>query len=474
MRRQLCGGKHGAAFFGGRSGALTACVPAQIWLPFYTPCTEFVAAQFPNLVSFSHRCQASGGSSPIAPPPPPISGGADTFVDATFSIAGADMASDKKKNRFISNFRSDLAEALNISPYTILIDGATAQSIHALVEGGDSQAILTRIQTQASDPNSALRQAAAAGNTVVSVSAHVIAPPPPPPAGGGGGGGYRTSPSSPVGQVHISVDNSYTLYVNGQELGSGDNWAQTDTYDFSAQCGGDLVVAFHGVDAGGPAAGIASVEWCGTNLVSNHNWRCTATQPGDGWTSANFQEDETWEIPAHGGRNGVPPWGSRPDLNVPRTNPNARDGVSMQVPQWIWTSDFQGTDEVWCRVDANYDAAHFEDANGLGNGGWGQGHMCADDQFTLYINGDEVAQGTDWQDTQAFTFGGDMSTITHPIPCNQDNVYGPLNYRTAARTLFDRPYLAQFCSVFRRSFAVFSVLTPGFQKVAPEDRGPVP
>ena len=52
--------------------------------------------------------------------------------------------------------------------------------------------------------------------------------------------------------------------------------------------------------------------------------------------------------------------------------------------------------------------------------------------------------------------------------------YGALNYRTAARTLFLRPYLAHFCSVFRHFFAVFSVLTPGFQKVAPKDRGAVP
>ena len=52
--------------------------------------------------------------------------------------------------------------------------------------------------------------------------------------------------------------------------------------------------------------------------------------------------------------------------------------------------------------------------------------------------------------------------------------YGPLNYRTAARTLFLRPYLAHFCPVFSRFFAVFSVLTPGFQKVAPQDRGPAP
>ena len=49
--------------------------------------------------------------------------------------------------------------------------------------------------------------------------------------------------------------------------------------------------------------------------------------------------------------------------------------------------------------------------------------------------------------------------------------YGPLDYGAAARTLFLRPYLAHFCPVFSRFFAVFSVLTPGFQKVAPKDRG---
>ena len=34
--------------------------------------------------------------------------------------------------------------------------------------------------------------------------------------------------------------------------------------------------------------------------------------------------------------------------------------------------------------------------------------------------------------------------------------YGPLNYRTAARTLFLRPYLAHFCPVF----LVFSRFSP--------------
>ena len=68
--------------------------------------------------------------------------------------------------------------------------------------------------------------------------------------------------------------------------------------------------------------------------------------------------------------------------------------------------------------------------------------------------------------------------IAHPKVVQRLNMmlgpgYGHLNYRTAARTLFHRPYLAHFCSFFRRFFVVFSVLAPGFQKVAPKDRGPV-
>ena len=60
------------------------------------------------------------------------------------------------------------------------------------------------------------------------------------------------------------------------------------------------------------------------------------------------------------------------------------------------------------------------------------------------------------------------------LPSGKPDWYGALDYRTAARTLFLRPYLAHFCSFFRRVFAVLSALTPGFQKVALEDRGPVP
>ena len=103
---------------------------------------------------------------------------------------------------------------------------------------------------------------------------------------------------------------------------------------------------------------------------------------------------------------------------------------------------------------------------------------------------DEIGLQVTHIDEHGFLFvdeigGWDAHPCTLPPPHTdrcvpQNNItaniatYGPLNYRTAARTLFLRPYLAHFCPVFSRFFAVFSVLTPGFQKVAPKDRGPVP
>ena len=65
-------------------------------------------------------------------------------------------------------------------------------------------------------------------------------------------------------------------------------------------------------------------------------------------------------------------------------------------------------------------------------------------------------------------------TVTNAAPSSAASLYSRHDFRRAARTLFDRLYLAHFCSFFRRFFAVFSALTPGFQKVALEDRGSVP
>lgn len=306
-------------------------------------CSNFVDTTLTNLRSFATRCQRTAPAPPPGAGPAPTYQGPSQYVDATFVTQGANVGSAKRMNTYKTRFRSDLAEGLDIDSFSILIDTATATSVHAIIlppDGTSAQSILSAITSQSGNPASAIRSGSAQGSgTIRSATGSVVtrAPPPPP-----GQQGFATDPSSPIGHVHISVDNSYSLYVNGAEMGDGSDWSQTDTYDFSAPCAGDLVIAFHGVDAGGPAAGLVSAEHCGYNVISNHNWRCTATEPADGWQDANYVEDASWEVPAHGGTNGVPPWGHRPDMDVPNRN-------GMQSPSWIWTSDFQGTDEVWCR-----------------------------------------------------------------------------------------------------------------------------
>jgi hypothetical protein len=78
-----------------------------------------------------------------------------------------------------------------------------------------------------------------------------------------------TKDDDPNGSLHISVDNGYTAYVNGVEMGSSEDWTHTDTFSFSSDCNSPLVVAVDAYDLGGTASIIASIEHCGKTGFSN-------------------------------------------------------------------------------------------------------------------------------------------------------------------------------------------------------------
>ena len=65
----------------------------------------------------------------------------------------------------------------------------------------------------------------------------------------------------------MDVDNSYSLYVDGHLVGSGNAWDTTDAFSFQASCDTPTVYAIHGMDAehepGVAAAGmIAEFNHC--------------------------------------------------------------------------------------------------------------------------------------------------------------------------------------------------------------------
>ena len=100
----------------------------------------------------------------------------------------------------------------------------------------------------------------------------------------------RTSVASRCGVAHITADNGYSLYVNGEMVGSGgailpmtdpkyeaDGWVRTDTYQFTAPCETPTSFAVEGVDSEGIAAVIGSIMHCGRQTNTDTNWRCAAS-----------------------------------------------------------------------------------------------------------------------------------------------------------------------------------------------------
>ena len=101
----------------------------------------------------------------------------------------------------------------------------------------------------------------------------------------------------------ISVDHSYTLFVNGKKISSGNDWRLTDKLDIGDLLSkGKNLIAIEGGNEGAVAnpAGILfalKVNYTdgSTKLIqSDKTWKSTADKPDDGWTGLGY-DDVTWE-----------------------------------------------------------------------------------------------------------------------------------------------------------------------------------
>jgi hypothetical protein len=137
----------------------------------------------------------------------------------------------------------------------------------------------------------------------------------------------------------MSIDNSFTAFVNGTEVGSGTNWRQSQFIDM-ALAPGD-VVSVVGVDAGGVAGLIAEVTDGGTTIGTGIQWTVTATAPvGTGWQMPGFDEGTGvgWGAATTYGTYGVAPWGT-----------NVAGFPVGSSAEWIWTADAAGDDQAFFR-----------------------------------------------------------------------------------------------------------------------------
>lgn len=130
-------------------------------------------------------------------------------------------------------------------------------------------------------------------------------------------------------ELFVTVDNVYTVFVNGQKLGGDAEWQTIDKHDVSQRLVvGKNVIAIEARNQGGAAGLIAWLQIVGTDketavFGSGENWRVSLAAP-EKWTTAAF-DDSSWPKVAVLGGPGSGPWniggaasskGSGGDVNV--------------------------------------------------------------------------------------------------------------------------------------------------------------
>ena len=114
-----------------------------------------------------------------------------------------------------------------------------------------------------------------------------------------------------------TVDNEFTLYVNGKEVGKGADWYQTQTFDVSRfiHSGRNLLaVQARNVGDNGPnpagLIGALKIEYRdgGVSVIpTGPSWKSSQTA-GAGWNTENY-EDGAWQAAVDLGPEGMQPWG---------------------------------------------------------------------------------------------------------------------------------------------------------------------
>ncbi|MDB5388186.1 MAG: hypothetical protein JWM11_3832 [Planctomycetaceae bacterium] len=117
------------------------------------------------------------------------------------------------------------------------------------------------------------------------------------------------------GQIEITADNAYSLWINGERIGAGINWQQIDRYDLKSRLiKGKNVIAVLGQNSDGPAGLVARITVKDTanrtvSASSGAEWK-TANTSQPQWRSVGFNDD-AWK-PAHvfGEIGKTGPWGA--------------------------------------------------------------------------------------------------------------------------------------------------------------------
>ncbi|KAL0960693.1 hypothetical protein HGRIS_005718 [Hohenbuehelia grisea] len=112
--------------------------------------------------------------------------------------------------------------------------------------------------------------------------------------------------------VIITTDNSYTLWANGYQVGSGDNWQVTQAYHIPILHPVSNTFAVKAFNGGGPAGVVATIHITyddGTNdiLPSDSTWKVCGQQDATDFQTVSY-DDSAWKPAFDVGLWGTKPW----------------------------------------------------------------------------------------------------------------------------------------------------------------------
>lgn len=113
------------------------------------------------------------------------------------------------------------------------------------------------------------------------------------------------SASNNEGKIYITADNEFSLYVNGKQIGKGEDWTKTYTFPVPVQPGTN-VIAVQAKDFGVYAGLLADLVYNDENLVTDFNWKASERYI-EGWEQPRF-DDTSWARASDFGRYGIEPW----------------------------------------------------------------------------------------------------------------------------------------------------------------------
>ncbi len=154
------------------------------------------------------------------------------------------------------------------------------------------------------------------------------------------------------GTVRVSGDNTWVVFVNGEEVARNGNWQVPTVSEFTLDSGYALIAVYvHDAEPGAQGRGgfLADIilndkpNYIGTG---EDGWRCQAGSPiadrKDGWETLDF-DDSGWENATQLDQFGSGIWaGGAATMRQTLNNPDS-------TAYWVWAGPNDGEDDVYFR-----------------------------------------------------------------------------------------------------------------------------